>query len=226
MSECGLIQKTSKLVGLDILHFQGSAVLIAVFCVLSIISGLSNFITVLKYEYKSAYKINEPKITWATLKGTSINTLVSEKTKQHKYYTANEEIYAMLCTIWYHLHNLQNVEKKKKKKKKTWRSVAKSRVFSRFLNCTDGTKLRNAPHIFLVHPEAKHDGMIKNYIRQVTHTDNECYFNSKKLDIRTYFRIQGKRPKFSKRAYYFGNAYWPDSPKLIRFYSISDIRFK
>ena len=88
------------------------------FCVLSIISGLSNFITVLKYEYKSAYKINESKITWATSKGTSINTLVSEKTKQHKYYTANEEIYAMLCTIWYHLHNLQNVEKKRKKRKK------------------------------------------------------------------------------------------------------------
>ena len=141
MSECGLIQKASKLVSLDIRHFQGSAVLIAVFCVLSIISGLSNFITVLKYEYKSAYKINEPKITWATLKGTNINTLVSEKTKQHKYYTANEEIYAMLCTIWYHLHNLQNVGKKRKKRKKRGGVLLKVECFHVFkivqmvLNC-------------------------------------------------------------------------------------------
>ena len=54
-------------------------------------------------------------ITYATSKGSSIDIPVSEKTTmQHKYYTANEETYVMLCTIWYQLHNLQNVKKKKK----------------------------------------------------------------------------------------------------------------
>ena len=39
----------------------------------------------------------------------------------------------MLCEIWYRLYNFKNV------KNPHW-------CFSRFLNCTNGTKSRNAPY--------------------------------------------------------------------------------
>ena len=50
--------------------------------------------------------------------------------------------YVMLCAIWYHLYNLKNV----RNTKHPWRSVTFGKVagFSRFLNCTNDTKLRNA----------------------------------------------------------------------------------
>ena len=53
----------------------------------------------------------------------------------------------MHCAIWYHLYNLKNV------KKNPWRSVTFTKVtlfhgcFSRFVNCTNGTKSRNASHM-------------------------------------------------------------------------------
>ena len=48
-----------------------------------------------------------------------------------------------LCVIWYPLYNLKNV-------KKTRPSVTFNKVgcFSRFLNCTNGTKSRKTSQIF------------------------------------------------------------------------------
>ena len=49
------------------------------------------------------------------------------------------------CTIWYHLYNLKNV-------KNTHGGVLlliKLQAVSRFLNCTNGTKSRNASHSVL-----------------------------------------------------------------------------
>ena len=52
----------------------------------------------------------------------------------------------MHCAIWYHLYNLKNV----KLKPATLLKLALLHVcFSRFLNCANGTKSRNAPHIRL-----------------------------------------------------------------------------
>ena len=53
----------------------------------------------------------------------------------------------MFCAIWYHLYNLKNV-------KNTYGGVLLfvtilHGCFSRFLNCTNGTKSPNASHIFL-----------------------------------------------------------------------------
>ena len=55
----------------------------------------------------------------------------------------------MRCAIWYHLHNLENVENTNggvlllvKLKKKILHGC-----FSRFLNCANGTKLRKASHM-------------------------------------------------------------------------------
>ena len=50
----------------------------------------------------------------------------------------------MFCTIWYHLYNLKNVENTRE----TLLKVALLRgYFSRFLNCTNGTKSRNASQL-------------------------------------------------------------------------------
>ena len=43
-------------------------------------------------------------------------------------------LYVMFCTVWYHLHNLKNV--------KTSHGGVLPLLFSRFLNCTNGTNLR------------------------------------------------------------------------------------
>ena len=43
-------------------------------------------------------------------------------------------LYVMFCAVWYHLHNLKNV--------KTPHGGVLPLLFSRFLNCTNGTKLR------------------------------------------------------------------------------------
>ena len=50
-------------------------------------------------------------------------------------------IYVTVCAIWYHLYNLKNVKNTHRK------SNILHGYFSRFLNCTNGTKLRNAPHM-------------------------------------------------------------------------------
>ena len=44
--------------------------------------------------------------------------------------------YVMFCAIWYHLQNLKNV-------KSTIEVLLLHGCFSYFLNCTNGTKLRN-----------------------------------------------------------------------------------
>ena len=57
----------------------------------------------------------------------------------------------MHCAIWYHLHYLKNV---KNTQGGVLLSVLKATLlhacFSRFLNCTDGTKSRNASHMFKI----------------------------------------------------------------------------
>ena len=68
-----------------------------------------------------------------------------------KFSVVNSLLHAMCCTIWYHLHNLKNV-------KNTHGGVLilpatllnltlLHECFSRFLNCTNGTKSRNASQI-------------------------------------------------------------------------------
>ena len=60
----------------------------------------------------------------------------------------------MRCTIWYHLHNLKNVKNAQgvvlflvNLQVKAWnftKSNTPPLMFSRFLNCTNGTKSRDA----------------------------------------------------------------------------------
>ena len=61
-----------------------------------------------------------------------------QKTQRlHVLMTQQLLLYAMLCAIWYHLYNFKNVLK-----------VTLLRgCFSRFLNCTNGTKSRKLLHI-------------------------------------------------------------------------------
>ena len=74
----------------------------------------------------------------------------SKTTNAYLVYTTS---YVMRCTIWHHLHNLKNVKNTNggvclfasvcnftKSNIPPW-------VFSCFLNCTNGTKTRNASHI-------------------------------------------------------------------------------
>ena len=54
--------------------------------------------------------------------------------------------YVMLCAIWYHLYNLKLL---KKTHPATLLNVTLlDGCFSRFLNCANDTKLRNASHTF------------------------------------------------------------------------------
>ena len=66
--------------------------------------------------------------------------------------------YVISCAIWYHWYNLKNVKnnthggvlllvKKQDEACNFTKSNAPSWVFSRFLNCTNSTKSRNAPHM-------------------------------------------------------------------------------
>ena len=57
----------------------------------------------------------------------------------------------MLCAIWYHLYNLKNAKSTHGGKLiliKLLRVTLLHGCFSRFLNCTNGTKSRKASHIF------------------------------------------------------------------------------
>ena len=71
----------------------------------------------------------------------------------------------MLCAIWYHLCNLKNLKNTHggvllivELQAKEWNFTKVTLLhgcFSRFLNCTNATKSRNAPHIELeLAPEA------------------------------------------------------------------------
>ena len=62
----------------------------------------------------------------------------------------------MRCAIWYHLYNLKNVKNthggvlilvKLQASSLQLKLILLHRCFLRFLNCTNGTKSRNAPHI-------------------------------------------------------------------------------
>ena len=54
--------------------------------------------------------------------------------------------FVMLCAIWYNLCNLKNV-KNTLKPANLLKLTLLYGCFSRFLNCTNGTKSRNAPHL-------------------------------------------------------------------------------
>ena len=68
-------------------------------------------------------------------------------------------IYVMRCSIWYQLHNLKTVKithggvlllvKIKAETCNCIKSYAPPWVFSRFLNCTNGNKLRKVSHLIL-----------------------------------------------------------------------------
>ena len=58
----------------------------------------------------------------------------------------------MICAVWYHLYNLKNVKSTHGGvlllvKFQTFKSNTPPWVFSRFLNCANGTKACNASHI-------------------------------------------------------------------------------
>ena len=65
----------------------------------------------------------------------------------------NQYIYVMRCAIWYHLYNLKNVKNTHggvlllAKPATLLKVTLLHGCFLRFLNCTIGTKLRNASAI-------------------------------------------------------------------------------
>ena len=60
--------------------------------------------------------------------------------KTFRYLLQYQQLYVMLCAIWYHLYNSKNVKNSKK-------VTLFHGCFSRFLNRTNGTKLHKASHI-------------------------------------------------------------------------------
>ena len=75
--------------------------------------------------------------------GSYVIRIVRQKDELH---TFKQNVYVMRYAIWYYLYNL-------KRKKHPWRNATLLKVtllhgcFSHFLNCTNGTKSRNASHI-------------------------------------------------------------------------------
>ena len=64
--------------------------------------------------------------------------------------------YVVRCAIWYHLYNLKNLKNTHRRVLILVCSLQPATLvkltllhgcFSRFSDCTNGTKLRNAPHI-------------------------------------------------------------------------------
>ena len=55
--------------------------------------------------------------------------------------------YEMLCVIWYHLYNLKNLRDTHGEVLLLVKASLIHGCFSRFLNCTNGTKSHNASHI-------------------------------------------------------------------------------
>ena len=78
----------------------------------------------------------------------------------------------MHCAIWYHLYNLKNV-------KNTHGGVLilVTKIFSRFLNCTDGTKSLNASHLAII-------GAIRDTSRENIYQD----LNLESLQSRLWYR--------------------------------------
>ena len=58
--------------------------------------------------------------------------------------------YVVRCAIWYRLYNLNNVKNTPGGALILLYLTLLHGCFSRFLNCTNGTKLRNAPLISMV----------------------------------------------------------------------------
>ena len=55
----------------------------------------------------------------------------------------------MFCSIWYHLYNLKNVKSTHGGVLLLLKVTLLHGCFSRFLNCTNGTKSHNTSHINL-----------------------------------------------------------------------------
>ena len=55
--------------------------------------------------------------------------------------------YVVFCAIWYHLYDLKNVKNTHEGVLLLLKVALLHGCFSRFLNCTNGTKSRNAPHM-------------------------------------------------------------------------------
>ena len=80
----------------------------------------------------------------------------------------------MFCAIWYHLYNLKNGGVLLLALKVTLLHGC----FSRFLNCTNGTKSRNAPHMYLA-------GTCEKFERQYVKC-GDC----------TYYHVHFRKRKF------------------------------
>ena len=73
----------------------------------------------------------------------------------------------MLFAIWYHLYNLKNVKKSMKLKTCNFtKSNTPPWVFSRFLNCANGTKSRNTSHMALEWVNTL-DAVLNNCVKSV-----------------------------------------------------------
>ena len=75
--------------------------------------------------------------------------------QKHNYKSKKVEKYVMFCAIWYHLYNLKNIKNTNGGVLHLVRLQALLQItllhgcFSGFLNCTNGTNLRNASRMRL-----------------------------------------------------------------------------
>ena len=122
----------------------------------------------------------------------------NDPTATRVFATCNLKTYVISCAIWYRLYNF------KKREKHPWRSVTFSNVagvkltflhqcFSRFLNCTNGTKQRNASHI----------NIWKNINPQIyrKNENNHTYLTSKEIKtclFSLFFRRRLLMKKYKK----------------------------
>ena len=97
-----------------------------------------------RFDQKKAAKLVLTTVRlWLEANHSSIDCFIS-----CLYENAEYKIYVVRCVIWYHLYNLKNLKNTyggvlilvKLQAEATW-------CFSLFLNCTNGTKSRNAPRI-------------------------------------------------------------------------------
>ena len=58
--------------------------------------------------------------------------------------------FVMRFAIWYHLYHLKNVKNTQLQSATLRKLTLLHGCFSRFLNCTNGTKSRNVPHLYFV----------------------------------------------------------------------------
>ena len=91
--------------------------------------------------------------------------------------------YVVRCAIWYHLYNLKNVKnahggllilaKLQALPATLLKLTLLHGYFSRFLNCTNGNKTRNAPHITTIkNVDAVHYHLVNHSVKKLYENQN------------------------------------------------------